>query len=284
MKLDGMNVFLSGPMSGYANWNADAFVKAHIALKEHHAEEVYDPFLQWLSEPDSVSSSRDHESYMVECLHELTRMDPCGKPHYNLLVQLDGWRESEGAVAEHAAALACGIMTMPLSRITGEPATMHARVAGGGSGGSDGDGACDACDGCDADDANGADGASGACDAGIARNGNDNGADATGSDAGSPGRERDKCSQAVEKAIAEAVIAACSQHGIDPSAIVHMETEIEHSEGMNAFEDEVSCRVSIAGGRVATMHLAVAGPAIPDRGKPLADQIEAYDLVWEGIV
>lgn len=105
----GTNAFLSGPMTGYKNYNERKFIAAQIKLKNAGAEDVYNPILQWICEPLRVSETRDHESYMVECVQELSRTKEDGTPYYDVLVQLDGWKRSDGARVEKIVAESCGI-------------------------------------------------------------------------------------------------------------------------------------------------------------------------------
>lgn len=113
----GMNAFLSGPMTGHKNYNERGFVSAHIKLKNAGAESVYNPILQWLCEPARVSDARDHESYMTECIQELSRTKEDGTPYYDVLVQLDGWKRSEGARIEQIVAKSCGIQCVSIHDI-----------------------------------------------------------------------------------------------------------------------------------------------------------------------
>lgn len=105
----GLNVFVSGPMTGYKDYNERAFMEAHIKLREAGAEHVYNPALQWVCEPLHISERRDHESYMLECIQELSRMAEDGTPFYDAVIQIDGWQASDGAVMEEAVATSCGI-------------------------------------------------------------------------------------------------------------------------------------------------------------------------------
>lgn len=117
----GRTVFLSGPMTGYEHYNAQGFVEAQIRMKLLGAERVYNPISQWLGEPERISGTRGHESYMLECLHELTRRDGCGKATYDMVVQLDGWEASEGARMEAEVARACGIPLVPIAEADPAP-------------------------------------------------------------------------------------------------------------------------------------------------------------------
>lgn len=103
----GMNCFISGPMSGVENFNVGAFTDAHAKLKALEASDIYDPALEWLLEP--LDEQYEHEHYMLECIHELTRVDQNREPYYDYLVQLDDWDYSDGATTELVVADACGI-------------------------------------------------------------------------------------------------------------------------------------------------------------------------------
>lgn len=114
------NVFISGPMSGFANYNMNAFMEAHAELKKAGADLVFNPILKWLNEPERVSQCRTHESYMLICLAELTAYEPHQQnadaivPKYDILVHLDGWQNSPGSKTEVTVAEAVGIQTMDL--------------------------------------------------------------------------------------------------------------------------------------------------------------------------
>jgi hypothetical protein len=112
-----MNVFVSGPMTGRANYNERKFIQAQIKLRGLGAEHIYNPIMAWLSEPSRIADGRDHESYMTECLHELTRTRDDGMPFYDVVVQLDGWKKSLGAKAEYIVAESCGIPCVSISDI-----------------------------------------------------------------------------------------------------------------------------------------------------------------------
>lgn len=113
--LDGLRVFLSGPMSGIEDWNRAAFAKTSAWCMEHGAIEVFDPSGGAPKGPDSHS----HEHWMRQTLHELTRWEngtryEDNRPHYDVLLLLDGWKSSKGAMAEVNAAVACGIECVTL--------------------------------------------------------------------------------------------------------------------------------------------------------------------------
>ena len=114
MKVRSKRVFLSGPMSGKAHYNAPEFMRAHAICKEAGALYIYDPALEWLI--DDYDGS--HEYYMRVCVHELTREYPNAYiKYYDVVVQLPGWEASEGAKTEAIVASACGIPCIALEDV-----------------------------------------------------------------------------------------------------------------------------------------------------------------------
>lgn len=112
--LDGLRVFLSGPMSAHGaegDWNRDAFTEAAMWCANHGAVEVFDPS----SGAPKGTDCHTHEHWMRSTLHELTRywdVQDRGRdnePYYDVLMLLNGWWRSHGACAERMTALACGI-------------------------------------------------------------------------------------------------------------------------------------------------------------------------------
>lgn len=114
MDLRGKRVFLSGPMTGLEHNNIAAFAVAHALAHESHAARVYNPAQMWANEPEGTYEDKTHEDYMLDCVNELTRRDYRGKPTYDLLVSLPGWRESDGASHERDVAEHCGIPCVEL--------------------------------------------------------------------------------------------------------------------------------------------------------------------------
>ncbi len=119
--LSRMNVFISGPMSDDPHNHVNEFLDAHRRLNELGAAHVYDPAAHWVHDIDhGCHKDKGHEYYMRRCINELTRdgysqcegpdwRDVEFPPLYDLLVQLDGWEESEGATNEYMVAKCCGI-------------------------------------------------------------------------------------------------------------------------------------------------------------------------------
>lgn len=82
-------VFISGPMSGYDNFNREAFMEAEKKLKDA-GYSVFNP--AWLD----FDETWDTASIMAIDMAALSRCDA--------IYQLDGWRESMGAKAEYRTA------------------------------------------------------------------------------------------------------------------------------------------------------------------------------------
>ena len=115
----GKWVFLSGPMTGYPDWNREAFARAEEALYAAGAEWVFNPAQD---APRSGFDPYGHEYWMACALHELTtlpqhRGDSGFSPVYDMLVQLPGWEGSGGAMDEFSVALAIGIECADLSEV-----------------------------------------------------------------------------------------------------------------------------------------------------------------------
>lgn len=104
-----MNYYLSGPMTGYQNWNADTFNEYERKLYEKGADFVFNPTR---GAPDT-EKAREHSYYMLIDLHELTQSYN-DKPIYDVIAMLPGWSESDGARVERDVAIACGIEVLYL--------------------------------------------------------------------------------------------------------------------------------------------------------------------------
>ena len=112
--LSNRRVFLSGPMTGIRHYNAWAFCEAHAALKERGVKTIYNPAIRWLSTPQKRAEEMSHGDWMRVCISELTN------GWYDLLVQLPGWHDSEGAKTEFEVAMACGMEVCSITDITDE--------------------------------------------------------------------------------------------------------------------------------------------------------------------
>lgn len=92
-------LYISGPMSGYPDLNAQAFIAATTALRTA-GYEVVSP--QELGEPEGWA----HQDFMRR---DLRHVLDCGG-----LAMLPGAEWSRGALAEVAAAHSAGLTVMPL--------------------------------------------------------------------------------------------------------------------------------------------------------------------------
>ena len=111
MNLKGKNVFLSGPMTGLADYNRPAFNDAERRVKEMGAADVFNPAHFGLGRP--------HESYMLDTLSELTVGvwdDTLMRyvPYWDVIAMLPCWRRSHGAKVEKAVADAIGVEVVGL--------------------------------------------------------------------------------------------------------------------------------------------------------------------------
>jgi hypothetical protein len=109
-----MKIFISGPMSGYKNFNREAFYEAEKLLKEAGFD-VFNP--AWMDvgrEVDGIFSS-DFSS------RELLSIDICALGHCDAIYQLDGWFLSSGAKLEWDFAKKCDIPRLVKVIPTDEP-------------------------------------------------------------------------------------------------------------------------------------------------------------------
>lgn len=87
-------VFISGPMSGYKNFNKEAFFEAEAKLKEAGFS-VFNP--AWLEVDNCFDTS------------DLLAIDLAALSRCNAIYQLPGWERSKGANAEYYAAVWGGL-------------------------------------------------------------------------------------------------------------------------------------------------------------------------------
>lgn len=81
-----MKVFISGPMSGYADYNRPAFMAAEKLLKDDGFD-VFNP--AWMDVGAEWTSK------------ELLNIDICALSHCDAIFNLYGWEKSSGAMLEH---------------------------------------------------------------------------------------------------------------------------------------------------------------------------------------
>lgn len=107
---EGLNVFISGPVTGRENGNREAFDRAVALAVDGGARTVYSPAHAFEFE----RGEHPHEHYMLRTLSELCGYDidsDTGRrtPRYDVCLMLPGFEDSEGAMTEMAVAQACGI-------------------------------------------------------------------------------------------------------------------------------------------------------------------------------
>lgn len=95
--LEPNKVFISGPMTGYPEWNKPAFMEAEKNLRAAGFS-VFNP--AWLLD----CTGFEEEDFMAIDLAALSRC--------NYIYQLDGWDKSKGASAEWMAANWAGIKSI----------------------------------------------------------------------------------------------------------------------------------------------------------------------------
>lgn len=111
--LRNKNVFLSGPMTGYENYNSQSFREAlHRAIKAG-AGHVYNPATYI-----SIMQDKTHEEQLTATIRELVRAGMDGNGHlYDAIVMLNGWGASSGAKIEHDVTVACGIKVFSVGQL-----------------------------------------------------------------------------------------------------------------------------------------------------------------------
>lgn len=120
MEIKGKNVFISGPMTGIPLNNLPEFVKAHKALLDMGAKDIYDPAFEWYAAMAKGEPDESHEFYMRKTLNALTSSDCQSffrKTHYGIMVLLDGWEASDGCITERSVAMACGIKVVEMREL-----------------------------------------------------------------------------------------------------------------------------------------------------------------------
>lgn len=122
MKIEGMRVYISGPMSDDPeNYHVDDLSLAHNKLNKMGATQVFNPGIVYLNQKQIHRKLKTHSDYMLDCIHELTRRQKRTEgwedlipQKYDVVVQLPGWEKSLGAKTEAEVAKACGIPCVAL--------------------------------------------------------------------------------------------------------------------------------------------------------------------------
>lgn len=280
--VSGKNVFISGPMTGYENYNERAFTTLHIRLKLLGAETVYNPILQWVCEPQRISEKRTHESYMLECVQEISRMRDDGSPFYDMLVQLPGWRASEGARVEDVVAESCGIERVPafdVPHVEGVPGLpsmpcvpAHAdraeRLSGVAAARAKAESEATAYDesalwpSWDASEI-------------LWVN-----SDATHGERETRVGSRSQMPSPHAVAIVVAMQRELEKRGIRNGDVAVAKVAETGSVGMNAFVSHVACDLSLADGGTGRLSFDASGPAVPSKSMPYSEQLEIEGVSW----
>ena len=85
-------IYIAGPMTGYQDFNRDAFESAKLDLIQLGYSVI---------NPATLPDGLTQQQYMAICLQMLMAADE--------VYMLNGWRKSSGAVAEHALATKLGM-------------------------------------------------------------------------------------------------------------------------------------------------------------------------------
>ena len=112
-------VFLCGPMTGLDAYNVAGFAWANKKLRDMGAEYVFDPAFEWYESVANGHEVSDHDECMTNTIRNLVSMDGRGQHYYDMVVTLDGWRDSAGARTEIQVALACGIPVYEFADVVG---------------------------------------------------------------------------------------------------------------------------------------------------------------------
>ena len=94
-------IYISGPMTGYPNFNREAFVKAEMCLIGKGKEVVSPSLVEQDDEGQTWKPLQGKYSYYLKIA--LQKMLRC-----NAIVMLDGWQDSKGARVERYLAEALG--------------------------------------------------------------------------------------------------------------------------------------------------------------------------------
>lgn len=101
--VEGLNVYLCGPITGMPNHNREAFARAERRVMELGAKSVFNP-IEWWGHVD-----RPREWYMRGDIHMLTGSADGTNPTFGAIVALPGYMAHPGSRTEVLVANACGI-------------------------------------------------------------------------------------------------------------------------------------------------------------------------------
>ncbi len=115
MKVKGKTVYISGPMTGWENFNKEAFDEAERRLRDMGAAGVFNP----ASSLPRYDQGWEREDFMLDDLDTLTMKyraleGPAICPVFHAVVLLPLWWTSKGARLERKVAKAVGIPVVRL--------------------------------------------------------------------------------------------------------------------------------------------------------------------------
>lgn len=114
------NLYIAGPMTGYPNFNFDAFMNAEREMEFYSFEEIFNPArkdIEHYGEGLSKENATGDPELAAE-KHGFSLRDALGKDlgfitsKATHIYMLKGWEKSRGATAEHATAVALGLEIM----------------------------------------------------------------------------------------------------------------------------------------------------------------------------
>ena len=113
MELEGKVVYISGPMTGWEDYNKEAFDEAERMLREKGANGVFNP----ATSLPRYDQGWEREDFMLDDLDTLTMKyheEEGIRPIFDYLVLLPLWWTSKGARLERSVAKAIGIEVVRL--------------------------------------------------------------------------------------------------------------------------------------------------------------------------
>jgi hypothetical protein len=113
-------LYIAGPMTGYPNFNFDAFMRAEKAASDGTFEEIFNPARKDLETYGEELSKENPtgDPALATASHGFSLRDALGKDLEFItskathIYMLKGWEKSSGARAEHATATALGLEIM----------------------------------------------------------------------------------------------------------------------------------------------------------------------------
>jgi len=113
MQIDGKVAYISGPMTGWENYNKEAFDEAELKLRSLGANGVFNP----ATSLPRYEMGWEREDFMLDDLDTLTMKyheEDGIRPIFDALVLLPMWWTSKGARLERKVAKAIGIPVVRL--------------------------------------------------------------------------------------------------------------------------------------------------------------------------